>query len=65
MPTVLVNNAGVNIDRPFLEMSVQDWRTVLDTNLSGAFYLTRAFAPVMDEGVSRSTSARPPASGRG
>lgn len=50
-PTVLVNNAGVNIDRPFLEMSVQDWRTVLDTNLSGAFYLTRAFVPVMDEGV--------------
>lgn len=50
-PTVLVNNAGVNIDRPFLEMSVQDWRTVVDTNLSGAFYLTRAFVPVMDEGV--------------
>lgn len=50
-PTVLVNNAGVNIDRPFLEMSVQDWRTVVDTNLSGTFYLTRAFVPVMDDGV--------------
>jgi 3-oxoacyl-[acyl-carrier protein] reductase len=47
VPRVLVNNAGVNIDRPFLEMSTQDWRTVLDTNLSGAFYLTRAFAPAM------------------
>lgn len=50
-PAVLVNNAGVNIDRPFLEMSVDDWRTVVDVNLSGAFYLTRAFVPLMDEGV--------------
>ncbi|MFI5844840.1 SDR family NAD(P)-dependent oxidoreductase [Catenuloplanes sp. NPDC051500] len=46
-PTVLVNNAGINIDRPFLELSAEDWRQVLDTNLSGAFYLTRAFAPAM------------------
>ncbi|GAB3157540.1 3-oxoacyl-[acyl-carrier-protein] reductase [Micromonospora sonneratiae] len=46
-PTVLVNNAGVNVDRPFLEMSVDDWRRVLDTNLSGAFYLTRALVPAM------------------
>ncbi|MGZ3143714.1 SDR family NAD(P)-dependent oxidoreductase [Lentzea chajnantorensis] len=49
--SVLVNNAGVNIDRPFLEMSVQDWKTVVDTNLSGAFYLTRAFVPMMDDGT--------------
>jgi acetoacetyl-CoA reductase/3-oxoacyl-[acyl-carrier protein] reductase len=46
-PRVLVNNAGRNIDRPFLEMSVADWQSVMDTNLSGAFYLTRAFAPAM------------------
>ncbi|MEU2661511.1 SDR family oxidoreductase [Micromonospora sp. NPDC007220] len=46
-PTVLVNNAGINIDRPFLEMSTEDWRRVLDTNLSGVFHLTRAFAPAM------------------
>jgi 3-oxoacyl-[acyl-carrier protein] reductase len=48
-PHVLVNNAGVNIDRPFLSMSVEDWRTVLDTNLSAVFYLTRALAPAMLE----------------
>jgi 3-oxoacyl-[acyl-carrier protein] reductase len=47
VPAVLVNNAGVNIDRPFLQMSADDWRTVLDTNLSGPFYLARAFAPAM------------------
>jgi acetoacetyl-CoA reductase/3-oxoacyl-[acyl-carrier protein] reductase len=48
-PHVLVNNAGVNIDRPFLAMSVEDWQTVLDTNLSAVFYLTRALAPAMLE----------------
>jgi 3-oxoacyl-[acyl-carrier protein] reductase len=48
-PRVLVNNAGVNIDRPFLRMSTDDWRTVLETNLSGSFYLARAFAPAMLE----------------
>lgn len=46
-PAVLVNNAGINVDRPFLQMSDEDWRSVLDTNLSGAFYLTRALAGPM------------------
>lgn len=46
-PEVVVNNAGINVDRPFLKMSNQDWRTVLDTNLSGVFYLTSAFVPAM------------------
>jgi acetoacetyl-CoA reductase/3-oxoacyl-[acyl-carrier protein] reductase len=46
-PAVLVNNAGVNIDRPFLDMSDEDWETVIGTNLSSAFYVTRAFAPAM------------------
>lgn len=46
-PRVLVNNAGRNIDRPFHELSDSDWHTVLDTNLSGPFYLARAFGPAM------------------
>lgn len=46
-PAVLVNNAGVNRDRPFLEMSGEDWEEVLATNLSGPFHLTRALAPEM------------------
>lgn len=65
-PAVLVNNAGVNIDRPFLALTDDDWRTVLDTNLSGAFYLTRDLAPAMlaaDGGtvvnVGASTGLRP------
>jgi 3-oxoacyl-[acyl-carrier protein] reductase len=46
-PDVLVNNAGRNIDGPFLSMSNEDWRQVIDANLSGPFYLTKAFAPAM------------------
>ncbi|MEU4493934.1 SDR family oxidoreductase [Streptomyces sp. NBC_00210] len=46
-PAVLVNNAGLNVDRPFLELTDDDWRRVLDTNLSGPFWLTRALAPAM------------------
>ncbi|MEU7063842.1 SDR family oxidoreductase [Streptomyces sp. NPDC046161] len=46
-PEVLVNNAGINRDRPFLELSDEDWDQVLATNLSGPFHLTRALAPVM------------------
>jgi 3-oxoacyl-[acyl-carrier protein] reductase len=46
-PAVLVNNAGINRDRPFLELSDEDWSQVIDTNLSGPFYLTRAIAPAM------------------
>lgn len=46
-PRVLVNNAGINIDRPFLELTESDWQRVLDTNLSGPFHLTQALAPAM------------------
>ncbi|MFH8407065.1 SDR family NAD(P)-dependent oxidoreductase [Streptomyces sp. NPDC018019] len=46
-PHALVNNAGRNIDRPFLEMSTADWDQVIQANLSAPFYLTRALAPAM------------------
>ena len=42
---ILVNNAGIGRDRALWRMSDDEWRTVLDTNLSGAFYFTRAVAP--------------------
>lgn len=41
---ILVNNAGTNIRKPLAEVTLQDWRTVLDTNLTGAFALARASA---------------------
>jgi len=39
---ILVNNAGITIDRTVAKMSDDDWQTVLDVNLSGAFYLSQA-----------------------
>ncbi|RLV08766.1 short-chain dehydrogenase [Streptomyces griseocarneus] len=48
-PQVLVNNAGRNIDRPFLDLTTEDWDQVISANLSGPFYLTRALAPAMLE----------------
>jgi len=40
---ILVNNAGVTRDGLALRMSEEDWDTVLDTNLKGAFNLLKAF----------------------
>jgi acetoacetyl-CoA reductase len=39
---LLVNNAGINIDRSLKNMSVQDWRTVIETDLSSFFYTIKA-----------------------
>ncbi len=38
---VLVNNAGITGDNLLARMSLEQWRTVLDTNLTGAFAVTR------------------------
>jgi 3-oxoacyl-[acyl-carrier protein] reductase len=45
----LVNNAGIGIFGPVDEITGDEWRDVLETNLSGAFYATRAVAPIMKE----------------
>jgi NAD(P)-dependent dehydrogenase (short-subunit alcohol dehydrogenase family) len=41
---LLVNNAGVNVPKPAVEVTDEDWDTVFDTNLKGAFFLTTALA---------------------
>ncbi len=38
---VLVNNAGVGVFRPVCDLTLDEWRSTLDTNLSGAFYCSR------------------------
>jgi len=40
---ILVNNAGVTLDGLLMRMSDEDWDTVLNTNLKGAFSFTKAF----------------------
>ncbi len=42
---VVVANAGVNCNSLVVSMSDDEWRTVIDTNLSGAFYVVRQFLP--------------------
>ena len=44
---VLVNNAGINRDGPFLQMSEDDWDTVIATNLKGPFLCSQAAAGSM------------------
>lgn len=41
-PTVLVNNAGIMRNALGLRMTPEDWQRVVETNLSGAFYCTKA-----------------------
>lgn len=42
---ILVNNAGVGVFRPVAETTVDEWRNVIDTNLSGVFYCCHAALP--------------------
>jgi NAD(P)-dependent dehydrogenase (short-subunit alcohol dehydrogenase family) len=42
--TVVVNNAGVAVTKPFLEVSEQDWSDVVDVNLTGAWRVAQAAA---------------------
>ncbi|MBV8371938.1 MAG: 3-oxoacyl-ACP reductase FabG, partial [Candidatus Eremiobacteraeota bacterium] len=45
----LVNNAGITIDKTVRKMTVDDWRQVLNVNLSGAFQMTKAVLEHMIE----------------
>lgn len=49
MPQIvgLVNNAGVSSPVPFLEVSTEEWRRVIEVNLHGTFHVTRAVAAIM------------------
>ncbi len=48
-PDILVNNAGVTRDGVVWKLRDDDWQTVIDTNLGGAFRMTRACVPHMRE----------------
>ena len=44
---ILVNNAGVGVFRPTGDLTVDDWKQVIETNLSGVFYCSREALPLM------------------
>ncbi|MGH9654862.1 MAG: SDR family NAD(P)-dependent oxidoreductase, partial [Bryobacteraceae bacterium] len=51
---ILVNNAGMNIRKPSLEVTWDDWNAILDTNLRGAFFVAQAVGRGMvDRGYGR------------
>ena len=41
---ILVNNAGMNIRKPAIEVTWDDWNQILDTNLRGSFFVAQAVA---------------------
>ncbi len=44
---ILINNAGINIRKNLVDFSLDEWRSVLDTNLTSVFLMCRAFVPAM------------------
>ncbi len=44
---ILINNAGISIRHPFLEITVDEWRRVIDVNLNGIFLVGRSAAELM------------------
>lgn len=41
----VINNAGITRDRFFFNMSLEEWKAVIDVHLNGSFYVARAAAP--------------------
>ncbi|MBT9332964.1 SDR family NAD(P)-dependent oxidoreductase [Paracidobacterium acidisoli] len=46
-PQILINNAGINIRKPLVEFSLEEFRSVLDSSLISTFLMCRAFIPGM------------------
>jgi NAD(P)-dependent dehydrogenase (short-subunit alcohol dehydrogenase family) len=44
---ILINNAGINIRKPLIEFSLEEWQRVLNTNLTSVFLMCRSFIPHM------------------
>src|SRR5438128_2282024 len=44
---ILINNAGINIRKSVIDFTLDEWRQVMDTNLTSVFLMCRAFVPQM------------------
>lgn len=49
VPDILVNNAGVQLRGPLTEFTIDQWHTIIDTNLTSAFLMSQAVADGMME----------------
>lgn len=59
---VLINNAGVGVMKPFLELTRDEWRSMVDLNFNALYDVTRAVLPAM---VARRSGHIVVAGGRG
>ena len=46
-PDILVNNAGIYTSTPLLEVTPEEWKRTIDTNLNGVFYCSQGVAPYL------------------
>jgi NAD(P)-dependent dehydrogenase (short-subunit alcohol dehydrogenase family) len=44
---ILINNAGINLRKQLVEFTLEEWRRVLETNLTSVFLMCRSFVPHM------------------
>jgi NAD(P)-dependent dehydrogenase (short-subunit alcohol dehydrogenase family) len=44
---ILINNAGVNVRKPTVDFTLNEWRLVMETNVTAAFLMCRSFIPAM------------------
>ena len=44
---ILINNAGINLRKQLVDFTMEEWRRVLDTNLTSVFLMCRSFVPHM------------------
>ena len=42
LPSILINNAGISLESLLMRIKEDDWKKIIDTNLSSAFYLCKA-----------------------
>jgi NAD(P)-dependent dehydrogenase (short-subunit alcohol dehydrogenase family) len=47
---ILINNAGINVRKPLVEFTLEEWQRVIDTNLTSVFLMCRSFIPHMKGG---------------
>ena len=47
LPDILINNAGLGLFGNVDELSLDDWHTMVNTNVNGVFYLTRQIVPLL------------------
>jgi 3-oxoacyl-[acyl-carrier protein] reductase len=46
---IAISNVGIRHHQPFLDISIDDWKTILDTNLNASFYMAKSVLPGMIE----------------